>query len=65
MISKTFIHKKTGDRYFVAGEATNATNAQDGQVMVVYSNAEGKTFVREKSEFYEKFEDEIARKHLA
>jgi len=35
-MSKVFVHKKTGDSYFVTGEAINATNAQDGKVMIVY-----------------------------
>lgn len=39
--------------------AINSTNAQDGQVMVVYSKMEegvGRSiFVREEKEFYEKF----------
>jgi len=64
-MKKSFIHKKTGGRYFVTGEAINATNANDGQVMIVYTNADGKTFVREKTEFMQKFEEEIARKHFA
>lgn len=58
-MSQIYIHKKTGNKYFVTGEAINATNANDGQVMIIYTNADGKTFVREKKEFLEKFEEEI------
>jgi len=56
-IPKAYNHKKTGDRYFVTGEAINATNAQDGQVMIIYANSDDETFVREKTEFLEKFEE--------
>jgi len=49
-----FIHKKTGNVYQVVGECLNCTNAQDGQEMVIYAK-DGKTFVREKREFLEKF----------
>lgn len=58
-MSKLYIHKKTGNKYFVTGEAINTTNSQDGQVMVVYANTDGKTFVREKTEFLEKFEGKM------
>lgn len=49
-----FIHRKTGNKYVVVGECLNCTNAQDGQEMVIYSR-DGRTFVRERSEFLEKF----------
>lgn len=49
-----FIHRKTGNKYVVIGECLNCTNAQDGQVMVIYFR-DGRTFVREKREFLEKF----------
>lgn len=47
-------HLKTGNVYRVTGEAINATNAQDGQNMVIYER-DGKRFVREAGEFIEKF----------
>ena len=51
------IHIKTGNVYVMEEqEAINATNDNDGQVMVVYRNEEGHTFVREKREFWNKFE---------
>lgn len=61
-------HKKTGNLYKAwIFDAINCTNAQDGQVMVIYkralrtvrSDGEPPTspcFVREANEFYEKFE---------
>lgn len=48
-------HKKTGNLYWKVGECINATNANDGQHMVLYRNADGMMFVREVNEFYEKF----------
>ena len=35
----------------------NATNSQDGQVMVLYKNNEGDLFVRDIQEFAVKFEE--------
>lgn len=54
-------HKKTGALYKVYHvECINATNAQDGQEMVLYCKVlddnKPKWFVREKKEFYDKFE---------
>lgn len=53
-------NKKTGNYYVVLGTAINATNAQDGQVMVRYRDAnatEGDSeYVREQEEFMVKFE---------
>lgn len=49
------IHKKTLNEYQVIGTAKNCTNgACDGQSMVLYER-EGKLFVREETEFWEKF----------
>lgn len=57
-----YIHLKTGKIYDVVSlDVTNATNAQDGQRMVVYignlRNGSGKkgVFVREYEEFQKKF----------
>jgi hypothetical protein len=52
-----FIHRKTGNKYVVVGECLNCTNAQDGQEMVIYFR-DGRTYVREKAEFLEKFVQE-------
>jgi len=55
-------HKKSGRTYEVVSEnIINATNSQDGQIMIMYigdkKDDSGKgAFVREASEFYEKFE---------
>ena len=51
----TYIHKKTGKLYEMDMTVINATNAQDGQVMVLYHNYMGKYFVREAREFFQKF----------
>lgn len=48
-------HKKTGNIYLVIGEVINCTNDRDGQVMIVYLKDET-LFVREKQEFFCKFE---------
>ncbi|WP_040507280.1 DUF1653 domain-containing protein [Leptospira wolbachii] len=52
-------HRKTGNLYLKLDEAKNCTNANDGQLMVYYCEY-GKEnpmkFVREKTEFLEKFE---------
>lgn len=52
-----WVNKKTGDKYRVFDETINATNAQNGQLMVAYRNVlnTSKTFVREVNEFLEKF----------
>ena len=53
-------NKKKGTLYKIRGTAINCTNAQDGQEMFLYEPLEQTgghlTFVREKNEFYEKFE---------
>lgn len=52
---KDCINIKNQTDYICLGEVTNATNAQDGQKMFLYSN--GKDFyVREQEEFKIKFE---------
>ena len=49
-------HLKTGNIYRACEYmATNATNANDGQLMMVYTNGD-KIFVREAEEFLKKFE---------
>lgn len=55
-----YLNKKTGNLYRVlTSEATNKTNANDGQSMVVYTDHSGEIYVREKSEFDEKFIERI------
>lgn len=52
-------HKKTGDIYNVIGTCINATNANDGDVMIIYQKITPNasiTFVRERKEFLQKFE---------
>jgi len=49
------IHLKTGNTYYVLDNVLNCTNKSDGQKMVLYTD--GTTlFVREKEEFWNKFE---------
>ncbi len=58
MYSKKFRHLKTGNIYeMVRDDVINATNANSEQIMVLYKSDlhPGKLFVREKTEFYEKF----------
>ena len=53
---KPYKHKKTGNIYYVFDyDLINATNANEGQEMIFYARL-GKFYVREKSEFNEKFE---------
>ena len=47
-------HIKTGHIYTVQAEIINATNAQSGQVMVLYER-NGVQYVRAKREFNKKF----------
>lgn len=49
-----YINIKNGNKYTLIGEVINATNANNGDVMFLYSD--GKNFyVRNKDEFNEKF----------
>jgi hypothetical protein len=49
-------HIKSGDIYTVINNTIiNTTNANDGELMVLYHNKDGKLFVREIIEFHEKF----------
>jgi len=50
-----YTNKKTGKEYNRVGNVLNATNANDGEVMVLYER-KGNFYVREVDEFYEKFE---------
>lgn len=51
-------HKRTGNLYRIEGAASNATNAQNGQAMLLYRREGEKTvYVREFREFMDKFKD--------
>lgn len=56
-----WINKKNGREYQVVQEAIDCTNERDGLIVVVYicKEAEGKLFVREKTEFLNKFSPKI------
>ena len=57
---KLFKHLKTGNIYeMLRDDVINCTNANDDQIMVMYKRADlpDLIFVREKSEFYQKFEE--------
>ena len=59
MYSKKFKNIKNGNIYEVIREdVINCTNANDGQTMVLYKSEKSPDllFVREKSEFLQKFE---------
>lgn len=49
-------NKKNGKIYIVLGKVTDCTNERDGTVCILYTD-ETKLFVREKTEFFEKFEE--------
>lgn len=55
-VTKFAKHNKTGNTYLIISmEIINATNSNDGQQMVLYSNLTSQLFVREKVEFLNKF----------
>ena len=59
-MSKLFKHLKTGNIYeMLRDDVINCTNANDDQIMVMYKREDlpDLIFVREKSEFYQKFEE--------
>lgn len=61
-------HNKTGSIYHVIQEIINATNANDGTTMILYSNTQGRMYVREAEEFWEKFSSiskEVAWRSIA
>lgn len=54
-----FRNKKNGNLYELLFEAWEATNSRAGTLVVVYKRYDAmhnQTFVREKEEFYEKFD---------
>ena len=59
-MSKIFTHLKTGNLYeMIRDDVRNCTNTNDDQIMVLYKRPDfpDLIFVREKNEFYEKFEE--------
>ncbi|MFH0757362.1 MAG: hypothetical protein V2B15_08755 [Bacteroidota bacterium] len=53
-----YINKATGQQYQVLQTVMNATNAQEGQRMILYTPLpSGLTYVMEMNEFYEKFKE--------
>lgn len=48
-------NKKNGKTYIVLGEVVDCTNERDGTICILYNDGL-KLFVREKNEFFEKFE---------
>ena len=60
MSSKKYRNIKNGNFYeVIRDDVINCTNANDNQIMVIYKSLEHPEllFVREKSEFYVKFEE--------
>lgn len=58
-----YIHKKTGKRYLMLAHGIDCTNSRDGVPVVIYcpDDDENTIFVRERDEFYEKFEPDVLR----
>ena len=51
------IHKKTGNTYFLLNDdLIECTNGREEKKYCLYVNIEGMVFVRERDEFYQKFE---------
>lgn len=54
---KQFIHKKTGNTYFLLNdELIECTNGREDKKYCLYASLAGMVFVREADEFYQKFE---------
>lgn len=52
-----FTHKKTGNIYMLLNdELIECTNGREEKKYCLYVNQEGMVFVRERDEFYQKFE---------
>jgi hypothetical protein len=57
-MTQYFENKKNGSLYKMLHLATDCTNARDGTEVVVYEDmATGNRYVREESEFFDKFEN--------
>lgn len=59
MENKIYKNKKKGTLYVVVGIATDATNARDGNEVVIYKSCDGHLYVRDKEEFLIKFEESL------
>ena len=59
-----YINNKTGNFYYYQGTIINATNSNDGQVMVLYKNEYGELFCRELNEFKEKFTIDFGQEYF-
>ena len=59
-MNSIFIHNKTGNKYLVVGKAINSTYKNEGKSMVIYHpvNSSSGFFVREETEFNEKFQEQ-------
>lgn len=56
---KPVTHKKTGNSYLAAVHtAIECTNGREEKEYVVYFNLKGQMFVREATEFHEKFTEQ-------
>lgn len=55
MNNNKYRNKKNGKIYIVLGEVIDCTNERDGTICVLYDDRQ-RLFVREKNEFFEKFE---------
>lgn len=52
-----YIHKKTGNIYFLLNDdLIECTNGREEKKYCLYANKKGMVFVRERDEFYQKFE---------
>lgn len=51
-----FKHNKTGNTYILLNDdLIECTNGREEKKYCLYSNTDGKIFIRERSEFYDKF----------
>ena len=50
------IHHKTNKIYIFIDEIIDSTNSENDKLMILYMNMDGQLFVREKSEFWMKFD---------
>lgn len=55
MKSNKYKNKKNGKIYIVLGTVIDYTNEREGTICILYNDGK-KLFVREKNEFFEKFE---------
>ena len=56
-IAVLVIHKKTGNMYILLNDdLIECTNGREEKKYCLYANLEGMVFIRERSEFYQKFE---------